>query len=74
MSDGPTRREIMKAVEEIEVQGPDRSGMTISVPKDTHDALRKEAGLDPSSPGYEWDDTRSSTFWDEYMEVRVDGP
>ncbi|AGC34529.1 hypothetical protein HVTV-2_gp162 [Haloarcula virus HVTV-2] len=69
MSDGISRRELKKAIEEAS-ENMARSAWqdaTISVSKDTHDALRKEAGLDPSHPGYEWDDTRSNEFWDRRM-------
>ncbi|AGM11759.1 hypothetical protein HCTV5_155 [Halovirus HCTV-5] len=53
MTDGISRRELKKAIEEAS-ENMARSAWqdaTISVSKDTHDALRKEAGLDPSHPG-----------------------
>ena len=69
MSDGISRRDLKEAIEEAS-KNMARSkwqDMTISVSKGTHDALRKEAGLDPSHPGYEWDDTRSSEFWNRRL-------
>lgn len=67
MGDGISRREIIEAVEEIERSGYERSKTRISVPQGVHDQLRREAGLDPSHPGFEWGEQRSTEFWDRRL-------
>lgn len=67
MTDGPTRREIKQAIEDLADETLDRSKATITVSSSLHDDLRKEAGLEPSHPGYKWDDTRSTEFWDRRL-------
>lgn len=69
MSDGFERRDILRAIEEIEMHGPSRDEMKIRVPNDTWGDMREEAGLVPSHPGEEWAESHESAFWDAWVQA-----
>lgn len=48
------------------MHGPTQEEMTVQVPTDMYDALRKEAGLDSSHPGDEWSKLHERAFWDAW--------
>lgn len=45
-----------------------KSNSSIIKSSSTYYSLREEVGLGQSHPGYEWDDTRSTKFWDWVVE------
>jgi hypothetical protein len=68
MTDRIRKDVIEEALEDFAHEKLDRAKSEMIVSPSVGDALRGEAGLEPISPGYTWDDPRSTEFWNKRLE------
>lgn len=63
------RKEMLRAIEEIEMHGPSRDDMKVRIPVDTWISLRDEARETRSHPGEKWTESHEAVFWDARLDT-----